>query len=700
MFKKILTFSVLVSLLGACTPKTGTVTQTSPVPDLESFRKTAPKAGPAPTIQLGDYQSFTLDNGLKVILVEKHQTPAITFSLSIDVPPTTEGEKTGTAELMGNLLGTGTKSNTKAEIDERVDFIGATLSAYSKGIYGNSLTKHKDELLTLMSDILLNPSFPDLELQKIKKQTLSSLAQAKDNADAIASNIGDVLNYGKNHPYGEIMTEKTVESISREDCINYYNRFFKPNAAYLVVTGDISLKELKTVANKYFGTWKKGSFPKVTVASVKAPAAASIALVNKPGAVQSKILITYPVDLKPNSSDRIKARVANALLGGFFGSRLNKNLREDKAYTYGARSALHSDRYVGYFLATAKVRNEVTDSAIIQFMKEMNRIVSEKPSETELKRVKSVLAGQFARSMENDKTIARFALNTMKYNLPKDYYANYLKNLNAVTSDDILAMAKKYIRPNNAHIVVVGNKDDVNEKLQAIAPGGRLELLDIQGNKLKASAHSIEGMTPQKVIDNYIKAIGEKARSIHTLKVTAEAEMQGQKMSLTFWSTDSDKSRMEMLMNGTTVQTLIYNNGKGSQTAGRRTQPLGPGQLNGVKTTGVPIKELMFEKLGIKTELKSIENVNGQEAYKLIATAPTGNQTIMYYSTTSGLKIQEIADQQGTKITSTLDDYKEVDGVLFPHTMTQYGIAPTPLVFKTVEIKLNDSFNGVDFSVK
>jgi len=702
MFNKIFSLLVIVGFVSACSPKTGTVTQQTKQPDPEAFRKKAPMAGPAPTIQLGDYETFTLDNGLKVILVEDHNTPAVSFSLSIDQPPYIEGEKAGYAEMAGDLLATGTKTRTKAQIDEGVDFIGATLSAYSSGVYGNSLTKHKDELLTIMSDVLLNPTFPEKELVKLKKQKMSALQQEKDDPGAIASNVAGILNYGSNHPYGEIVSEKTVEKITRQDCIDFYTTYFKPNISYLVVTGDMTLSELKPLAKKYFGAWKKGGVPKANMPQISFPDNTMIAFVNKPGAVQSNIKITYPVDMKPDSPDRIKTRVANALLGGFFGSRLNKNLREDKAYTYGARSSVGVDRYVAAFNAGASVRNAVTDSSIIQFIYEMNRMTDEKPGDEELSRVKSVLAGQFARSMENKATIARFALSMMKYNLPKDYYATYLKKLEAVTAEDVLEMSKKYIKPSNSYIIVVGNQDDVVANLKRIAPAGGVHYFDSQGSKVEPPKRSIAGMTAQQVVDNYIQAIGGKdaVAKIKTIRSVAEGNIQGQPMKMTFLSTIYDQSKMEVSAGGMVMQKIIYSKGAGIQEAMGQKQPLGETEIEGMKESGVPIKEARFAEMGIKLALKSIEVVDGVEAYKVLATSPSGKETTYYFNADTGLKMQEMTSQAGMTVTSKYEDYKEVDGVKFSHKLTQLGVAPFPLEFKVTELKTNVILDEDAFDTK
>ncbi|MGI9541769.1 MAG: M16 family metallopeptidase [Cyclobacteriaceae bacterium] len=288
-------------------------------------RSKPPLPGPAPEIQLGTYESFTLENGMKVFVVENHKLPRVAFSLLLDVDPILEGDKAGYISTAGDLLSRGTTSRTKAELDEEVDFIGASLSSSAGGVFGSSLTKHQDKVLELMSDVLLNPSFPQSELDKIKKETISGLQANKEDANAIAQNVRGVLRYGKDHPYGELITEKTVANITLEDCKKYYHTYFKPNIAYMGIVGDINKAEAEVLVKKYFGEWKSGEVPKHNYLAPEAPAKTTVAMVDRPQSVQSVVNITYPIILKPGEPDVIKARVMNTILGGGFSSNWMQN---------------------------------------------------------------------------------------------------------------------------------------------------------------------------------------------------------------------------------------------------------------------------------------------------------------------------------------------------------------------------------------
>ncbi|MCB0640285.1 MAG: insulinase family protein, partial [Phaeodactylibacter sp.] len=304
----------------------------------QEFRKTAPQPGPAPDIQMGDYERFSLENGLDVIVVENHKLPRVSFQVYVDAPLIDEGDAAGYLSLAGQMLTQGTNTRSKAEIDEAVDFIGASLSSSSSGLYGACLTKHKNELLGIMQEVLMQPSFPEEQFEKLKKQTLSGLAQAKEDPNAIASNVASVLRYGEGHPYGRIETEASIQKLTLDQCKSYYQDYFKPNTSYLVVVGDIKPEEAKALAKQYFGSWKKGTIKSSNFATPEKPDEARVAFVDKAGAVQSVINITYAQELDLGDPNRLKVSVMNTALGGYFRSRLNNNLREDKGYTYGAGS--------------------------------------------------------------------------------------------------------------------------------------------------------------------------------------------------------------------------------------------------------------------------------------------------------------------------------------------------------------------------
>jgi predicted Zn-dependent peptidase len=667
-------------------------------------RSKRPTPSAAPEIKLGKIENFTLPNGLKVFVVENHKLPKVAYSLSLDVDPVLEGDMAGYVSTAGELIGRGTKNRTKEQLDEQIDFIGATLSTSSTGIYASSLKKHQTKLLEMMADVLMNAEFKQEELDKIKKQTISGIASSKDSPDAISDNVSNALVYGKNHPYGEIATEETVEAITLEKCKEYYTSYFKPNVAYLAVVGDVTMAEVKPLIEKYFGAWEKGDVPINKYKTPMAPEKTNVAMVHKEGAVQSVINITYPVNLKQNSPDVIKARVMNSILGGGSTARLFMNLREGHGYTYGAYSSISSDMLVGNFSANAKVRNEVTDSAVTEFMVELKRMINEKVTAEELEGVKNYMTGTFAYTLQDPQTIARFAINTEKYNLPADYYANYLKNVAAVTLEDVQEMAKKYIKPENAIIVVVGDKE-VAKKLNPFAASGKVDFYDTYGNDyVEALKPAPAGMTAENVLDKFIEAkygmpagknLDKKLKKIKDVTVKMNASIQGQTISVTRYSKAPNKFAMSMTMGPMVIQKQTFNGAEGNVSGMQGNKKIEGEELEELKKSSVMHSDVNYAASGDKFNLLGVEPIEGKDAYKIEVTKPSGDKESEWYDVASNLQVKSMqvkdtGEEAGGAITivSIFSDYKVVNGINYAHKIKQ-SFGPQTLDMEVTSIEHN-----------
>lgn len=705
---KALYLSALAILLIQCTPKLGQVEGTSNSSvTKESFRAAAPSPAAAPEIQLGSYDKFSLDNGLTVIVVENNKLPRVSYQVFLDIPPIPEGEKAGVSDLAGDLMSRGTDNRTKSEIDEAIDFIGANFSSFSNGFYGTSLTKHQDKLLEVMSDVLKNPSFPEEEFEKIKTQTLSDLAQAQNDPNSLSSRIGRKVVYGEGHPYGELTTESSIQNISVEDCRSYYNTFFNPGDAYLIVVGDIDASKAKQKAQKFFGDWNsKSNIPDFQFETPESPGERAVSIVNKEGAVQSIIRLSYPYELKPGDNDAIPVSVLNTLLGGFFNSRVNLNLREDKGYTYGAGTSLGTDRYVASFVGSAAVRNEVTDSAIAEFLKEIETLQTELVSDDELDLVKSVVMGNFALSLERPQTIANFALNTARYNLDPEYYHNYLKKVESITPEDIREMANKYLQPYDLHILVVGNKDDIEGKLVVFDDSGDIDFYDTEGNRIENKNLAIPaGLNGQKVIENYINAVdpNNQRHMIENLSLSYTMEAMGTMLEMKSIYAKPNKFYLVTKAQGMELSKQVYNGEEGYVAQMGQAIDVDSATLEELKSQAAIIPEEEYiSGMGTKVVLKSVEEVDGVQVYKLTVqndAEETAAKTL-YFDATSGLKVREVStnNQQGQEVSITQEfkDYKVVNGIMVPHTVITSGAFPVPLEAKLVKATAN---TDIDMSV-
>lgn len=671
----------------------------------EDFRKQAPEGGPPPRIEFGEYQQFKLDNGLEVIVVENHKLPKVTFQLLVDVPPKAEGDKVGTASMAGEMLSRGTENRTKIEIDEAVDFMGASLSTSGGGAYASALSKYKKTLMEIMADAVLNPVFPEAEFEKLQQQRISALASQISDPGYISSTVSDVLVYGEDHPYGEITTSEAIENIKLEDLKAYYQKNFKPNISYLAFIGDIDVDEARSLAEAYFGDWEKGNVAREFYPRPKAPESSQVALVNKDGATQSVLNITYPVNLKPGTDDAIVANVLNTILGGgLLSSRLNQNIREDKGYSYGVRSTLRYDKVIGYFEAGGNVRNEVTDSAVVEMLGELEKLRTEAVPEKELNSVKSFIFGSFARSTERPETVARFALNIARYKLPKDYYATYLEQVEAVTPERIQEAANKYLLPDQAYIVVVGNAGEVAEPLERVAP---VMMYDKQGRPVDKAGISVpKDLTAMDVVEHYIEALGgrEKLESVEDMSMTMGATIQGMALKMKMKQKATGKMAMTVEMNGSVVNETRYDGEKAMVSAMGQEQILEGEQADGFKSQAMIHPELFYGKKDYKLELAGAEKVDGEPAYKLEITSPDGTKSTEYFGIESGLKLKTVTTQDGPQgsvtVTNRFSDYQEVDGMLVPFQTEAEGMAPVPLTMKVEEVQINTGLEDDIFKVE
>ncbi|MDQ3101976.1 MAG: insulinase family protein, partial [Bacteroidota bacterium] len=480
-------------------------------------RSRPPAPGPPPQVHLAEYSSFTLSNGMRVIVVENQKLPLVSVQVRFDIPPVLQGDRAGYIDMLGEVLATGTAKRTKAQIDEEVDQVGAQFFTTSDGVYASGLKRHLPALLDLVEDVVTNSTFPDKEFDRVRTRYASSVMQRKDDADAISEAVGRSVTYSRTHPYGEVASEKSIANVSVDNIKAYYSRFFRPEKGYLVFVGDITIKEAKDLSKKHFNKWKVPLKTLVNedgtetidglgvVRFLERPLGPSgqrrVAMVDRPGAAQSVIRVSFPLNLQPKDIRSMSAQVMNTILGGgVFNARLMQNLRETKAFTYGAYSNLEIDRFNGSFTATVSVRTEVTDSAITEIMNELYRMRSMQVTNDELQLAKSYMAGSFARSLEDPRTVARFALNTFLNDLPKDHYATYLQRLEAITAQDVEAAAQAFLQPDNAIIFVVGDKEKIEYKLPQLAtdPNTPLLVLDENGEMFREKLIPVPDLTAQQ----------------------------------------------------------------------------------------------------------------------------------------------------------------------------------------------------------
>ncbi|WP_242497066.1 insulinase family protein [Flavobacterium petrolei] len=657
-----------------------------------------PKPGVVPTIKIGKPVTFELKNGLKVMVVENHKLPRVAFSLTLDNDPYAEGDKKGVADMTSTLIGSGTIKISKAAFNEEVDFLGANINFSSNGASASALSKYSGRVLELMADGALNPNFTQEEFDKEKTKLIEGLKANEKSVSAVAARVVDVLTYGKNHPAGEYVSEATLKNVTLADVKANYNTYFVPSNAYLIIVGDVKFNETKKMVEKFFGSWKKATAPSTTFNDPKDVQYSQINFIDMPNAVQSEVAVVNISNLKMTDPDYFAVLVANQILGGDFNSYINMNLREAHGWTYGARTSISGDKRVSTFNASTQVRNAVTDSTVVEIFKEFKKIRTEKVTDEMLANVKAGYIGRFVMQIEKPQTVAGYALRIQTQSLPADFYENYIKNISAVTADDILRVANKYFLADNSRIVIVGKAADVAPSLEKLK--FPVSYFDKYGNptakpEFKKSVPA--GVTAKSVIDNYIKAIGgEKAAlEVKTIAMNGTTTIPQAPSPLNFTSKIDAKGKLmvELAMGTMSIMKQVVNE-KGAYVMqqGQR-QNIEGTMLTDMRAAATPFEELSLSKKQGLT-LETIESINGKDAY-----AVKNGKTTLYYDVVSGLKLAEskVVEQGGQSITQTTNyaDYKEVKGVKVPFNIIQN--VGFELDIKMSDVKINEGVSDADF---
>ena len=659
-------------------------------------RSVLPQPGPAPEINFGTPKEHHFNNGLTLMVVENHKLPQVSVSLSIDNPLYVEGEKKGMSGLLSSMMGKGSKNISKDDFEEEVDFMGARLSVSSEGAYASALKRYFSRVFEMMADAVINPHFLEEEFQKEMNKTLEGLKAKEKDVKTTARRVENLLSYGKDHPYGEYVSEESINRVSLDDLEKLYHKNFYALNAYITIVGDISFETAKKLTQKYFGKWAKGQAVSSSFPSPENVPQTQIAFVEMPNAVQSEASVVSTANIDRNNPDYFALTIANQILGGGAEARLFLNLREDKGYTYGSYSRFNINyKTKSQLRAFAAVRNAVTDSAVVELLYEIDRMSKEMVTEEELKLVKEKYAGSLIRSMEDPENIANFAYNTKTQNLPPNFYNNLLKNIQKVTREDISRVSKKYFNPNSMRVVITGKGSDILTPLENMEFNGqKLKVLyfDKYGNNTDRPEFSKplpEGLMAKSVMEGYIKFIGgkDKLEAIKTKSSISEATVQGMTLQVSNRQTTKKQMRVEVSMMGNLMQKTVINATKGyNEMQGQKMEMKGEELENAQKDAAI------FPELEIDPDqisLKGIVSIDGVDAYKI---KWSDNKTV-FYAVEDFLKLQtEITIKIQGQIqssTTSFSDYKAIEGIRFPHLVKQ-DMGPQKIDFQVKSIILNE----------
>ncbi|MAH60477.1 MAG: peptidase M16 [Flavobacteriaceae bacterium] len=660
-------------------------------------RSQQPQPGPAPVIQLGEPERFTLNNGLTVLIVENNKLPRAAVSLSLDNSPIAEGELAGVSAMTAALLGKGSATIDKDSFNEEVDFMGATINFGSQSASASSLSRYFGRVLELMADAALHPNFTQEEFDKEKDILLDGIKSGEKSVTTAARRVENLLAYGKDHPYGEYVSKESVERVKLADVDAFYKRYFLPNNAYLVIVGDVDAGDLKKQVKKLFGKWKKKNLSTDPIPDVTNVSTTQIDFVNMPNAVQTEVTVQNTVSLRKKDADYFPLLIANGILGGGGEARLFLNLREDKGYTYGSYSSMGNNKYTASrFRASASVRNAVVDSAVVELLYEIDRMKKEVVSDDELNRAKAKYVGSFVRAVEQPSTVAAYALEIETEGLPDDFYTTYLESVNNVTKEDIQRVAQKYFLVDQARIVVTGKASEVLdnlEKVQFNESDISVSYYDKYGNVIDrpASFELPDGVSAQSILADYIDAIGgqDAINAIRSLEVSYNANFMGNELEAILINTAEEQKQI-VKMGGNVLATVIVNASGAKVEQMGNSMDLPPEMAADMQAVIGIIPELkMMENESIT--VSGIEEIDGQSAYALEMKGQS-TTTTTYYAVESGLKLKQttVTEMMGQTQTqdSNYNDYKRFGSLLIPSS-TSVPLGPQSVDATLGYVKIN-----------
>lgn len=488
-------------------------------PDLNA--KPEPLA--ATDFQFPKYEEFTLDNGLHVFVIENHEQPLVTISLTMRGGEAYDPKgKEGTAAIAGDMLGKGTKTRNALQIAQALDGVGASIGVSTTGesmtMSASFIKKHSGTVMDILAEQLKDPLFDQAELDKLKQQYVASIASRRSRPVEIAQALSRKVIYGMDNPLARRTLESTINAVTREDISAFHASYMRPNSASLAIVGDITADEAKAMLGKYLGGWKKGVRPEVEIPDMKTEAP-GVYFVPRKGSVQSTVIVCAagpPV----RASDFDATSIMASHVGSGFGSLLFNTLRETYSYTYSPFSLLSRGRRYNRFACGSEVRTSVTDSALKVILSELRKLADEGPDEEALKRRIALEVGQYRIAFERPSTVAAVLQNSWLNEVPVDDVINYTRRIEALSSAEVQRSAQRYLNMFNLRIVVVGSPD-VRSKLE---PFGKIFEYTLDLEPAKQAPYETIAMSIDELVQKHKLALGT-VDAVQTIRTSATAKM-------------------------------------------------------------------------------------------------------------------------------------------------------------------------------
>lgn len=649
---------------------------------------TKPEPLESKKFEFPSYKEATLDNGLRVFVIEDHEQPMLSFNILMPGGDALEAKKDA-AGFTAALIMKGTKTKSALDISKILDGLGANLSVSNSteftSVSGSSINKHKEVLFNMLIDIMTNPTFPKEELDKIKVQAKAGIKSEKGDPGSLASNMAKKALFGLDHPYASVSTETTVDAITIEDIKKYYKDFYLPNSSSMVIVGDFKTDDIIKELNSKLAAWKKGDLVKLDIPAPK-PMPKGIYFIERKGSVQSAVRyanMTVPF----NDADYMNINVASHVINSSFAGRMFKIIREKHSYTYSPTGGHSSNRFYNYSIFGSDVRNNVTDSTIISINNEiLADLYKNGPTEEEMKTIKQFRIGQFYLNFESSGFLGSLIQSYDFKGVPIRMIKEYPNQYDKVSAMDVQKAVSKYLNPAEGYIIVVGDPS-VKEQLEKFGT-----VFTYDTDYMPATGLTSVSIDAEDLLENYTEALGgedqikdfDVIQGIGNMNMSSGGQNLPGKTEVIF----TKAGKMYRLVDLNVYKSEeLYNGTDGWEIENKATMKKEGESLKAMKFDADPFKYANATKHGFKLKVK------GKKGNQIVAEMNEGDKLIetLYFNSENYLleKVELLQETpRGTLlVVNSYSNYKDIDGMKLP-TVTK---TETPMfsMETTYEYKVN-----------
>lgn len=647
------------------------------------------------------FTDFKLENGLRVIVLNDTTLQGFSANLLVDYPLVFEGELKGVSTLVGQLLGTGTKLHNKTEIDSLLHLSSCTMNAMGQQLQLQGALEKREAILSLLAEMVQQATFPEQEVERLKA-ALKRITEATDTSVTTSSNqLSNQLIFGADHPYGERISIENLANISPETCQQFYQKYYRPIVSYLVLAGNIQAKEARFLVEKYFGNWRvQGAMFAAFYNPAPLPLKTRLSFVNMPAAPAVGLEIGYAIPLRPGMEDELKVALLKQVL--------DEKLVRASWNPLGNIVSAVADPQVGIFRVSPSVLPpERVEEAINDILVTLSNVRNQLVDQQTLAAAKANLTSQYL--MYHDLLMhqegrAGKALSIVRFKLPRNYYDNYLQRLNELTAADLLEVAREYLLPGRAHIVLAGDQA-IAPSLARFAGDGKVHYYTKEGQEIESMDLELatENITAKEVVEAYLAAIGGRSRLTEVKDLTWEAAAKVQEEALVMTRIKkNDEMFFGQLRIGDMNILKIFFDGQSARVfqGNQEDEDVSEEDLEKFRTYAVIFPELKYHDQGYQLKVAGSAVLNNHNVHILDVITPSGKSSSQYFDTSTGFLVRSVTEEDGKIQIWDYSDYRAVDGVKFPHQSVLTGLLEQPLLFHVKSLKLNQAVTDDLFKIE